>query len=149
MEIKVRNSKDLYAGLLFIVVGLLATLLSTNYPIGSAGDMGPGYFPFAIGRLLTILGVIIAAPTLWREGQKAEPWGYRPLLQVLGAVLAFAATIKPFGLVVGTMLVVTVSCFGGTKFSLREVVILFLGLAVLGIGIFVYALNLPFKVWPL
>lgn len=149
MEIKIRNNKDFYAGLLFIFFGIFAMLLSRNYPIGNAANMGSGYFPFSLGGILTFLGIIIAAQTLWRKGEKTESWAFRPLLQVLGAVLAFAFTIKPLGLLLATMLVVGISCLTGSRFRIREVAVLYLVLAALAIGIFIYALNLPFKVWPI
>ena len=39
---KIGSSKDLYAGMIFIVCGLAAVLESGHYKLGTAARMGPG-----------------------------------------------------------------------------------------------------------
>ncbi|OYV48085.1 MAG: hypothetical protein B7X10_03605, partial [Burkholderiales bacterium 21-58-4] len=53
-------NKDYYGGVLMIILGLGTVFKSFGYHIGSLAHMGPGYFPAAIGVLLTITGVLIA-----------------------------------------------------------------------------------------
>ena len=53
MKIELRNNQDFFAGLLFIVVGVLAMVIAQNYPFGSALRMGPGYFPTVLGGIMT------------------------------------------------------------------------------------------------
>ena len=43
----IRNPKDFWAGLVYIAFGVAAILIALKYPVGSAGRMGPGYFPRA------------------------------------------------------------------------------------------------------
>ena len=47
----VRSPKDLVAGLMFIAIGITAIVIASNYTLGTAARMGPGYFP----RILSIL----------------------------------------------------------------------------------------------
>ena len=53
MKIELRNNQDFFAGLLFTVIGLLAVVLSQNYPFGSVLRMGLGYFPTVLGGIMT------------------------------------------------------------------------------------------------
>ena len=45
----IRHPKDFWAGVLFIVLGGGACLIALDYTMGSAGRMGPGYFPRSLG----------------------------------------------------------------------------------------------------
>ncbi|MBI5967269.1 MAG: tripartite tricarboxylate transporter TctB family protein, partial [Deltaproteobacteria bacterium] len=65
MRIKIRNPKDLYAGLVFIFFGVFALLMARSYPMGNAMRMGPGYFPSILGGSLALLGLVVAARSLW------------------------------------------------------------------------------------
>lgn len=148
MKIKIRNRKDFYAGLGFIFFGGLAVFIARNYPMGTAARVGPGYFPFILGSILSLLGLIIAVRSLWLSIEAIGPFVMRPLVLVLGSVVAFAILVQPIGLVLALLVLVVISSLGGSEFRPREVAILYLALAVMAIGIFVYSLGLPFKVWP-
>ena len=63
--IKLRNPRDFWAGLIFLVVGVGAAVIARDYPMGTGGRMGPGYFPFVLSSLLALLGVA-KCPTLQR-----------------------------------------------------------------------------------
>jgi hypothetical protein len=41
--IKISNSKDFYAGLIFLFFGLLTLAINRSYPMGTAARMGPGF----------------------------------------------------------------------------------------------------------
>lgn len=57
---EIRNSKDFWAGLMFVVVGLFFMLWAVGqYQMGTAVRMGPAYFPAVLGGLLATLGAVI------------------------------------------------------------------------------------------
>jgi len=140
--------KDFFAGLVFLGFGAGAILIARGYPMGGAMRMGPGYFPTVLGGLLVLLGLVLVARAFWLRDEPVEAWAFRPLLLVHGAVVAFALTVRPLGLVVATLALVGLSRLGGWDFRVLEVAALFLFLAALAIGLFVYGLGLPFGVWP-
>lgn len=150
MKTRIRNGKDFYSGLIFILFGGFAAIGARGYPLGTAGRMGPGYFPTVLGSLLILLGLVISARSLLgTEGGLIKGWAIRPLVLVLGAVVAFALIVERLGLVLAMVALIFVSCLGGTEFRLREVVALFLVLAAMAVAIFAYGLKLPFRVWPI
>ncbi len=148
MKIAVRNHKDFYAGLMFACFGLLFVLGSRNYAMGTAMRMGPGYFPAVLGGLLTLIGLVISGKALWSEEERIKPWALRPMILVTLAVLAFAALVDTAGLVLAILALVGISCMAGSRFRSWEVAGLYLALASLTVGIFVYGFGLAFKVWP-
>ncbi len=145
---KIRGPKDFYSGLVFVFFGLLALVLSRSYPMGSAMHMGPGYFPKILGGLLVLLGLIIAIRGLLKMSEEIKAWAPLPLVMVLAAVVVFAYTLQPLGLVLATLALVVISCLGGSDFRIREIFVLYLLMAVLVVGIFIYGVGLPLKVWP-
>ena len=116
-------------------------------PMGNAGQMGPGYFPYILGGILLVLGLVIAIRALWKDSEAIKPTPLRPLLGVLGGVLAFAFSVQTFGLVLAIFLLIVISSWGGWNSRYREMFILFIMLAGLAVGVFIYGLKLPIKVW--
>ena len=60
----IRHPKDFYAGLLFVGFGVAAIVIGSNYPLGTAARMGPGYFPRMLGILLIVLGAALSLAAL-------------------------------------------------------------------------------------
>lgn len=148
MALQIRRPKDFYSGLIFVVVGVFALVIGRDYSLGTATRMGPGYFPALLGWLLTILGAIIALRALWISGPPVGPIGFRPLVLILAGMLGFAALLEPAGLVVATVTLIGIGCLASSESRLRESVPLTIALIALALGLFVYGLGLPLKVWP-
>ena len=148
MKIKFYNRKDFFAGLLFVFFGLFAVVLAHEYPLGTLRRMGPAYFPTILGGVLTILGFIIAARSLWNGSDPVPLPTLRPLIMILGAVVGFALLLKPLGLVVATLVLILISCLGGWQFRWLEVTLLYLILVLIAVIFFVYGLGLQFNLWP-
>lgn len=148
MSIHIRSPKDFFAGLIFLFFGGLAAWVARDYPLGSAVRMGPGYFPLVVGVLLALLGLVACGKGLLIKGERIEPARLRPLLLILGAVGIFAAAIETAGIVISTILVVAVGAAASAESRTREVLLLLVFLLVLAVGVFTYALGLPFKLMP-
>jgi hypothetical protein len=148
MGFAIRNRRNFYAGLLFSCFGVFAFLMARDYPMGTAVRMGAGYFPSILGGLLALLGAGIAVHGVWSTSSTVKRMAFRPLLLVLGAVLAFALLLDRAGLVLATFALIFISCLGGWQFRQREALVLFFCLIALARGIFHYGLGMFFKVWP-
>jgi len=64
----IRNPKDFWAGAIYVAFGAAGLLIGTNYSMGSAGRMGPGYFPVALSVLLLAFGVASLVRSFIRPG---------------------------------------------------------------------------------
>lgn len=91
------DTKDLAGGAILTLIGLYVLLRSLDYSIGTASEMGPGYYPMVVAIVLIVLGLLIAALSLRRSGVIPMP-EWRPLAAVLGSVLIFALGIRYLGL---------------------------------------------------
>ncbi len=68
---RIGHQKGVYAGLIFITFVGLTTWLSGDYHIGASARMGPGYFPFCLGGVMTALGAITVFN--WKHRSPAFP----------------------------------------------------------------------------
>lgn len=146
---KLRSRRDFLAGLIFLAFGAVAAIVARSYPIGSAARMGPGYFPFVLGCILAALGLVILGRGLLRHGPAPERTYWRPLLLILGAIALFAFSIESLGIALATALLVAISATASPESRRYESAILVAVLVAFTLGVFVYGLKLPFKVWPL
>ena len=56
----IKSQKDFVSGLMFTAIGAgFAWNSALSYDIGSASQMGPGYFPLVLGLVLVLLGGFI------------------------------------------------------------------------------------------
>jgi hypothetical protein len=156
MRVRIRDSRDFLSGLLFTFLGLVALVVASDYPMGTLRRMGPGYFPIVLGGVLTLLGLAIAAKGLSLErapegpsrAEAAPGFVWRPLLVVLLALVVFAVALPYIGLALAVVVLVLISAFAEPGFRLRSALPLALILAAMAVGIFVYGIGLPFRVWP-
>jgi len=144
----IRAPKDFWSGVMFCAFAVVAVLAARGYLLGSAGKMGPGYFPLLLGGLLGVLGVILIGRSLVLDGEPVPRFHLLPLAVIAVAVALFGLMIEPAGLVVSLALLVVLSAWAGPQFRLTETVALAAALIVFSIGVFVYALGLSLNVWP-
>jgi hypothetical protein len=145
---RIRAPKDFWSGVMFCGFAAVALLAARGYSLGSAGKMGPGYFPLLLGGVLAGLGVILIARSIVITGEPVARLHLLPLTIVAAAICLFGIMIEPLGLVLALAVLTVLSAAAGRPFRPLETAALTLALIVLSVGIFVYALGLPLNVWP-
>jgi hypothetical protein len=145
---KIKNPKDFWAGLMFIVFGLFFAIGARNYQLGSAARMGPAYFPTLLGGLMAVVGGIVFFRSFVLKGEKVAAFPMRLIFFITLSLLVFGYLLKPIGLVLALLCLVVVSAFAGHEFRLKEVLLLTFVLIVLSVLVFVKGLGLPFPLWP-
>jgi hypothetical protein len=146
--LRIRNPKDFWAGVLFILVGFAAIIIGSRYNLGSAARMGPGYFPRVLGMLLILLGGVIALRGMRLQGPPIPAFKWRPTLIVLGSVVIFGLIVTTVGMAISVVILIVLSSAASPEFRPKEAVIAGLLLAVLAVGVFVVGLKLQVPIWP-
>jgi hypothetical protein len=144
----IRNPKDFWAGVLFVAVGVAAIVIASNYPLGTAARMGPGYFPRMLGLLLVALGALLALRGTRTAGAPLSRLQWRPTVIVLGSVVLFGAIVNRAGLVLSTVLLIVLASAASREFRPRESLVAGIFLATLAVGVFVIGLQLLLPIWP-
>ena len=144
----IRHPKDFFAGLLFIAFGLAAIVIGSNYALGTAARMGPGYFPRILGILLIFLGAVLALRALRLQGSAIPAFKWWPTLFVLGSVVGFGFVVEHLGLLLSTVGLIFVSSMASHEFRWKEALVSGVFFALLAIGVFVLGLKLQLPIWP-
>jgi uncharacterized membrane protein YhhN len=112
----IRAPKDFWTGVIYLAVGALGILVGREYSFGSAGRMGPGYFPFAISCLLLLFGVITVVRSFLTDGEPVGALAWKAIALVIGSVVAFGLLLPTAGLVIAMLVMVLMSAAASEKF---------------------------------
>ncbi len=136
---------------MFIIVGVSFAIGALNYTFGSSARPGPAFFPFGLGIILASLGVVVLFTSLTIESEDGDPIGaiaFKPLLIVLGAVIAFGLALPPLGMVVSLPILIILSALAGEEFHWLSAIIMSIALTVLSWAVFIKGLGLTIPLWP-
>lgn len=139
-------TKDMVAGLLFIVTGLAFLYLGWGYRFGTSRQMGPGYFPIVLSVLLVGLGALVCLSSLKQHREVLEAVSFKGLIFVLGATFAFAILIRPAGMPIAIFVLAFFGSMASSNFKPVQSLLLGIGLAVFSVVVFNWGLGMPFPV---
>ncbi len=148
---KIKSQKDFWSGLMFLTTGVLFALGARNYSFGSSARPGPGYFPFGLGVLLTIIGAFIIFEALTIETEDGEPigpWAWKPLITITASVAVFAWALPLLGMAVALPLLIIICSLAGDEFHWKDVLANCVILTIGSWGIFIAGLKLVIPLWP-
>ena len=132
---------------------------ATNYNVGDAIRMGPGYFPLMLGILMAVVGLFVTLKALGRtssDTEKIGKWAWRPLFYVIAANVVFGILLAglrgiglpAFGLIFGIYALTFIASMAQADWKFNTTLILATVLAIGSYLVFVLALKLQFPVWP-
>jgi len=139
----IRDPQTFAAGLLLSLAGALGLGLSLQYRMGSALDMGPGYFPAIVGGLLLLCGLVALLRSLTVEGESLPSISWKPVFVVLAGIVVFGLLLESIGLA-AALLALTLSCsLAHPALSFRTALIIAAALIVFSSLVFVTWLGTP------
>lgn len=138
-----RALKDIMAGGIFVVLGVAFATGSLAYEIGSPLQMGPGYYPLVLGGILIGLGLMIVVKGfIAGEGEVIGAVDWRAVVFVTAALLFFGLTVRGLGLIGALFGASVLGALARSATSVRDVMLIAVGLTALSVLIFVVALQL-------
>jgi hypothetical protein len=147
---RIKNQKDFWAGVLFLALGAFFAGFGLQYRIGTAAQMGPGYFPTALGVIVILLGMVTLVSGLSSKAaaEKGDKSHWPTLLLILGSIVLFGLLFRPLGLIVSLFLLVATSSYASHEFSWGATLLNAAVLIAICLVVFVWGLNLQFQLWP-
>ena len=139
----IRSPKDFWAGAIYLVFGAGAIYLISDYGMGSATRMGPGYFPTMLGGLLLLIGATSLVRSFFIAGEPVGKLAYKPMLLIVVGTILFGLLARLAGLAVVVPLLVLITAYASIKFRWGPMVLLALGLTVFCALVFVKGLGVP------
>jgi hypothetical protein len=147
---KIRNQRDFWSGVLFVITGVLFMILSRQYQFGTAAKMGPGFFPTVLGGIMTFLGVMLVVPAMSAKSPeiKVDRIDFKVIGVILLAVGVYAATLPTLGFIVSLFLLIFISSMASHEFTLKTTAISSVVLLIFSWLVFVKGLELQFPFLP-
>ncbi|CAH1693987.1 Tripartite tricarboxylate transporter TctB family protein [Hyphomicrobiales bacterium] len=143
------NQKDLGAGLSFLCMAMVyGSIALRDLPIGSALNMGPGYFPIALCALLGIIGIYLTSRAL-RAGESvtlAGRFAWRPVIAVCLAIILFGTFIRELGLFLSVLGTAFICSLASRRVTRTGAFVLAVALAIICTAVFALGVRLPLPV---
>ena len=146
----IRNQKDFGAGLMYMIIGLFFTYIATLYPMGTPAKMGPGYFPFWLGIVMTALGLFILIKSLSAKAaiEKIPPFNWKVIGLITGSVILYGILLPTMGFIVAVLVLVFMSASASHEFHWKGTLVNATFLIVFTYSVFVLGLKLQFPLLP-
>jgi hypothetical protein len=139
----VKGPRDLGSSFVMVLIGVAGLYFGAELTMGTAGRMGPGYFPRLLSWLIIAIGIGVGSMALTVEGPPIDPPKFRPISFVLLSIVVFGYMMAYVGLIVTAFVMVLVAALARQEFKLGETIVLGLLMAVGTAVIFVYGLGQP------
>ncbi len=151
------RTRDFLSAVLFVAIGAVGLWYALGYPVGTLRRIGPGALPIAVSSLMIAVGTTLAIQVWLRDPAEGpllsmprlpEMRVLRSIAFVTASLIVFALLIRPMGLLVATFALAMVARQAEGGATIIGSVVLAAALSAISVGVFVYALGLPFRVWP-
>jgi hypothetical protein len=145
--LKVRSPQDFGSAVVIILVGLAGVYFGSELTMGTAGRMGPGYFPRLLSWLIVAIGLFVGFKSFLIDGPPIEAPKVRPMFFVLAAIILFGYMMSYVGLAITAVVLVFVAAYARKNVNILETAIFSVALSIGTILIFVYGLGQPLPAW--
>lgn len=145
------KNNNIKTGLLLLVISsffIYQTL--EKYTIGTASDMGPGYFPLMFSSMLAVIGLLLLIP-LFEDDDRTDHDTLKDtknLVLVLAGIVLFGLLLTTQGFLIAAVVLLSLMAMALPKQSLRRSLAFSLVLITFSYLVFSEALGLYFPFWP-
>lgn len=144
----VRGPQDFVGGIALMAIAAFALWASSDLQGMRGFSFGAGTAPRMFAFLLLGLGAAITAVGVFSEGTHLAKYHWRGPLFVSLAILSFAVTIRPMGMIFAAMASFMIAACGTSETRWLETFIVGACLTAFCSLLFPYALGLPLQLLP-
>ena len=145
---RIRNSQDFWGCLALIGLALFSLWAASDLPGMDNFLFGPGTAPRLFAVCLLLLASAVLLWSIFVEGPNVGHFHARGPLVVMASILAFAAMIRPLGLLITTFVCFMIAAAGSNETRWVEATITAVGFTIGAVLLFFYGLSLQFQLWP-
>jgi ABC-type anion transport system duplicated permease subunit len=133
-----------------MIIGLFFAIIATQYQMGTAAKMGPGYFPFYLGILMTLLGLLVLVKSFSATAviESIPKFNWRIIIQITGSVVLYGLLLPRLGFLIAVVALVLVSASASKEFTWKGSLINAAFLVAFTYSVFVMGLKLQFPLLP-
>lgn len=142
-----KDLKDFWAGLLYLIFGAAALYMAADYEMGTAVNMGPGYFPKVLSGLLIFIGAISLIRSFIVHGEPLQGFAFSKVFYVTISIIAFGLVVEGAGFAIAVMLVFGISAAASRFFNWKLTLGIAAGSSVFCSLLFVKGLGIPLPIF--
>lgn len=146
--LKPRCTQDYYGGIVLVATALFALWASSDLQGMHGFSFGAGTAPRMFSTILLLLGLGVTVVGLVSDGPNTTTYHWRGPLFVSLAIISFAITIRPLGLVFSAFASFMIAALGTEETKWVETLIVCVCLTAFCAVLFPYGLGLPMPLWP-
>ena len=143
-----RAPRDFFGGLALIGLGLVAIWASSELSGMHGFAFGPGTAPRLFAGLLIFLAAGVALTGVLLPGAAIEKYAFRGPVLVVMAIVFFAVTIRPLGLILAAYCTFIIAISASREVRWIEALIAAAAMTAFCVLLFSYLLQLPFQLKP-
>jgi len=144
----VKGPQDFIGGVALMLIAIFALWASRDLQGMHGFSFGAGTAPRMFAALLLVLGFGVMMIGILAEGPALSKFHWRGPFFVSVAIISFAFTIRPLGLVLSAFASFMIAALGTPETRWMEAIIVGVALTVGCALLFPYALGLPFQLFP-
>ena len=144
----IKGPQDFVGGIALMALALFALWASRDLQGMHGFSFGAGTAPRMFGVLLLALGFGVALVGILSEGPPIQKYHWRGPFFVSLAIISFAFTIRPLGLIVSAFASFMIAALGTPETKWGEAIVVGVCLTIGCSLLFPYALGLPFQLFP-
>ena len=138
------NLWESVVALAIIVFAGSMTYVAKDYPLGTLGEMGPGYFPVMISLTTAATGVAILVGVS-RSSTPAPNVSWRSTLLVIAAILAWALMAERVGLVPASVSLILLASFAWSPVRIVTALVTAVLVSAAAVVVFIHGFDLPLR----
>lgn len=135
---------EIISGVIFTAVGVGFLLMAREHRLGTASEMGPGYFPTLLSVVLIGVGCILLVRSFFMRENTPILYKLRPIILITLSLSMFALTVNRLGVPAATFIASMIAAYGGDQFRWKSAIIMSALLSAFCWLVFIKALGLPF-----
>lgn len=143
---RIRNIKDFWTGIIYVVFGSAVIFIGLDYGMGTSTKMGPAYFPTVLSLLLIVIGIISLVRSFIQPGTPIGAITFKGLFLVIVSTLLFGLIVRSAGLIIALPVLVIVSSYASIQFRWKHALALAVAMTFACILIFLKALGVPLPI---
>jgi len=139
-----RFNRDFFAGIFYILLGVVSMWIARDYPFGTALRMGPGYFPTVLGGMMIAFGVAVLLMGIKNNEKIKGGWSIRAMIVLPLSAVIFGILMEELGFIPALVVLIPCAAAAGREFKWIEIILLTIGLTILSLAVFIWGLGLPY-----
>jgi len=141
-------NRDICGGAFLLAAAAFGYFGTAALETGSISGVGPGMVPKSVAVGLAAFGAFLVGLGLTRTDDRIEAFSLRGTIFALGGILAFSATVRPFGLLVAGPLAMIISSMADPETRPIEIAVFTIFMTGFCFVLFKVVLHLPIPLMP-